>query len=215
MPRQTKTNIYCGIKKVAPKGKKLGNMDECAKIGQLRRWGMKRVPKELMEMMLEVAGRKKIMASEKKELEKLLKQSKKQPKQPKQPKQKTKVYKPFVEKRKLKMDKRYTTQSGRVEAPLFKLNLKSIMQPENVPLPLSPKPKPAKSKVEKKKEEYEMLFNHANVDLLLPFYKNKTALKSALVGRTNKQQILKGFITTLNKAKTTKAVENFMNKHQL
>lgn len=207
MPRQTKTNIYCGIKKNAPKGKKLGSMEECAQIGQLRRWGTKKVPKELMMMMLEVASRKKLLANERRELKRIL-EKKEKPKR-------IRTSKSLVEKRKMKPSYLYKS-TGRVEAPaMFRLNLKNMLQPENVPLPLSPKAKPAKSKVLKKQEEYELIFNHPNVEILTPYFKNKSSLKSALVGKTNKQQILKSLITTLNKAKTTRAIENFMDKYKL
>lgn len=211
MPRQTKTNIYCGIKQTAPKGKKLGNMEECAKIGQLRRWGIKKVPKEFMFIIKELAKRKRITKEEEKEFKKLLK-----------PKNKTKVYKPKkekIERVKLPRVKYYESQGkmARSVPPMFRLTLpkQEIMLPEYIPLPLSPRKKSTNSKVVKKELEYNTLFNHPNAELLTVYFKNQTALKSALKGKTNKIQILKGLITTLNRAKTTKAIENFMDKHQL
>ena len=50
-------DIYCGIGK-PPKGKKIGSMKECAEMGQVRYYGIKKVDKKLIDNILNEKKRK-------------------------------------------------------------------------------------------------------------------------------------------------------------
>lgn len=59
------TNIYCGSKKQVPKGKKRGSMKECAQIGEVRYYGIKKIDQRLVDAMED--SKKKVSMAKKKE----------------------------------------------------------------------------------------------------------------------------------------------------
>jgi len=44
--------IYCGLGEI-PKGKRRGTMHECAKLNQIRFWGLKKVDKKVADALIE------------------------------------------------------------------------------------------------------------------------------------------------------------------